>query len=84
MTSKGKVIGGKTLDQFFAEAGQILLDSGRVFRHGNSICLETGAAEERALIDLATDHQAEPGPPPCWRTCSSSGSAAGRARHPSP
>jgi hypothetical protein len=61
VTSDGKFVGGMTLDRFFAEAAQILLDSRRVFRHGNSICLETGGPDEQRLIDLATDHRAEPG-----------------------
>ena len=64
VTSEGKFVGGMTIDQFFAEAGQILLDSHRVFRHGNSICLEIGEANERRLIDLAADHRAEPGAAP--------------------
>jgi hypothetical protein len=61
VTSDGKLVGGLTLDQFFAQAGQILLDSRRVFRLGNSICLETGRPEERGLINLATDHHADTG-----------------------
>ena len=61
VTADGRLIGDLTMDRFLAEAGQVLLDSGRVFRHGNSICLEAGGAGERRLVALATDQMAEPG-----------------------
>ncbi len=38
VTSGGLFIGGMTPDLFFARASQILLESHRVFRSGNSIC----------------------------------------------
>ena len=78
VTSEGKFVGGMTLDQFFAEAGQILLDSHRVFRHGNSICLEIGEADERRLIDLADRPSCRVrGCAHCWRTSSASGRRRG-------
>jgi hypothetical protein len=61
VTSEGKFVGGMTIDGFFAGAGQILLDSRRVYRHGNSLCLETGGPAEPRLAALATDLRAEPG-----------------------
>jgi hypothetical protein len=64
VTSKGALVGGLTLDQFLARASQVLLESQRVFRYGNSICLEMGSPGDPRLVTLAIEHRAEPGAAP--------------------
>jgi hypothetical protein len=61
VTSKGAFVGHMTADQFFARACQIVVESNRGFRYGNSICLETGGTEGPRLMTLAIDRRAEPG-----------------------
>ncbi len=60
VTSDGRFVGGQTLDNFLAEAGQVLLDTGSVFRLGDTICLEVAEGQARSLITLAVGRHAEP------------------------
>src|SRR5262249_23280984 len=51
----GTFVGGLTLGGCLAQARQILLDSGRVYRWGTAIFLEFDAAGDRQLLLLADE-----------------------------
>jgi hypothetical protein len=52
---------GRSLDDVLAEASQVLLESGRVYRFGNEIVFEVGQGEDAALVSLAVRGKAESG-----------------------
>jgi hypothetical protein len=64
VTPQGAFVDGQTLDNFLAKAGQILRDSGRLYRFGNTIAYETDAPGDQRLTTLAVQHRAEPNATP--------------------
>ncbi|MDG3005903.1 hypothetical protein [Paludisphaera mucosa] len=60
VTPDGSFVDGMTVDAFVHQAGQVLLDSGRVYRYGNSIVQETDRPGDQRLTSLAVQHRAEP------------------------
>src|SRR4051812_22916415 len=52
-----------TVDGFFSRAGNVLRDSGRIYRFGNSICIETRTAVNQELTLLTAGNRADPGAP---------------------
>src|SRR5437016_3882554 len=59
-TPDGSFVDGMTLDGFIAQAIQILINSGRVYRYGNTIVYETDAPGDQRLTTMAVQHRAEP------------------------
>jgi len=57
------LVGGMTVDGFLAEAGQILHDSGRVFRRDDDVVLECRSPDDRRLEVLAVQRRMEPAAP---------------------
>ena len=64
VTPDGSFVDGMTLDGFLAQAGQILRDSGRLYKFGNTIVYETDAPGDQRLTTLAVQHRAEPNAAP--------------------
>src|SRR5262245_4496351 len=60
VSDKGVFVDGRTADGFLARAGEVLLESGRVYRYGNSIVYETPEDGGGALTTLAVEGRAEP------------------------
>jgi hypothetical protein len=59
VTSKGELVDGQTLDNFLAQARQILAESGRLYKFGNTLAFETDAPGDQELKTLAVQHRAE-------------------------
>ena len=64
VTADGSFVDGQTLDGFLAQARQILAESGRVYKFGNTIAFETDAPGDQLLKTLAVQHRAEPNAAP--------------------
>ena len=64
VTPQGAFVDGQTLDGFLAQAGQILAESGRLYKFGNTLALETDAPGDQRLTTLAVQHRAEPNAAP--------------------
>jgi hypothetical protein len=64
VTSDGSFVDGQTLDGFLARARQILAESDRVYKYGNTIVYETDAPADQRLTTLAVQHRAEPNATP--------------------
>lgn len=47
-------------ENVLAEAQNILVESGRLYRYGNAVVMEVGEASERRLVTIATDNRVEP------------------------
>jgi hypothetical protein len=60
VTDKGTFVGGMTADAFLDRAGEILLESAKVFRFGNSIVYECPGPTDPRLSTLAVQHRPEP------------------------
>ncbi len=60
VTPVASFVGGMTLDGFIAQALQILRDSGRIYKFGNTIVYETDAPGDQRLTTIAVQHRAEP------------------------
>jgi hypothetical protein len=60
VTPDGSFVDGQTLDGVLAHSGQILRDSRRAYRYGNSIVYETNEPGDQRLTTLAVQHRAEP------------------------
>jgi hypothetical protein len=60
VSAKGTFVGGMTADAFIAQAGKVLLDSGRVYRWENTLCFEVDEDDDKRLVILAGRHKAEP------------------------
>src|SRR5262249_37444627 len=63
VTHVGRVVDGMTLDQFQAQGGQILVQSGLVYRFESGVVMEFNPAGDRQLLPLAHQARAEPGAP---------------------
>jgi len=64
VTPDGSFVDGMTLDGFIAQGGRMLLDSGRVYRFGNTVVYETNELNDPRLTTLAVQHRAEPAAAP--------------------
>ena len=60
VTPDGSFVDGMTLDGFIAQAIQLLINSGRVYRYGNTTVYEADAPGDQRLTTLAVQHRAEP------------------------
>lgn len=60
VTARGTFVGGMTLDAFLAQAGKVLLDSARVYRWEDTLCLEAQEPDDRRLLVLASRQRPEP------------------------
>jgi hypothetical protein len=60
VTPQGAFVDGQTLDNFLAQAGQILRDSGRLYKFGNTIAYETDAPGDQRLETVSVQRRAEP------------------------
>ena len=64
VTPDGSFVDEMTLDGFVARANRSLMDSGRVYRFGNTVVYETCGPGDRHLAVLAMQHRAEPNASP--------------------
>lgn len=60
VNGRGELVEGMTFDGFLAQAGRILVDSGRVYAFEDTICYEFDPAGQPRLTLLATQARAEP------------------------
>ena len=60
VTDKGTCVGDMTIDGFLDRASEILLETGRIYRFGNSIVLDTGGPDDPHLTTLAVQGRPEP------------------------
>jgi hypothetical protein len=60
VTPNGASVDGQTLDNFLAQAGQILAECGRLYKYGNSIVFETDAPGDQRLEPVALPYRALP------------------------
>jgi hypothetical protein len=60
VTDKGTFVGGMTADGFLDQAAEVLLETGRFYRHGNSIAIEVGGPHDPRLMILTVQHRPEP------------------------
>jgi hypothetical protein len=63
VTQRGTLCGGRSVSEFIAESGQVLIESKRVFRQGNVLSLQVEVAGEKQLIPLSVGLMAEPKAP---------------------
>jgi hypothetical protein len=63
VTSGGVLVGGQTLDGFLAQAGHILVDSGKVYRWEDSIVVEHREPSNQRLLLLCVQGRADPHAP---------------------
>src|SRR5687768_13809717 len=61
VTHYGLFVGGMTMDAFLAQAGKVLLDSGRLYRWEDTLVFEFREADAARLLVLASRCRAEPG-----------------------
>jgi hypothetical protein len=60
VTADAKLVDGLTVEAFLALAGDLLVQSGRVFRFGDDVVYESHLEAHRSLKPLASAHQVEP------------------------
>src|SRR5262249_39260541 len=63
VSSDGKLCEDLTVAAFLEQAGQILLDSRRVYRFGSGVYLERGCGDNGSLLALALGTELEPRAP---------------------
>jgi hypothetical protein len=61
VTPHGTFVNGLTGDTCLAQARKILLDSGQVYRWGDSLCFEVKESQHQQLLVLASRQKPEPG-----------------------
>jgi hypothetical protein len=64
VTPQGAFVDGQTLDNFLAQAGQILAECGRLYKFGNTFAFETDAPGDQRLETVAVQYRALPNAAP--------------------